>query len=45
VPDEGFEPSTFGLQNHCSTTELIRLQSLTSYRKVGRVVILYLQFP
>src|SRR6478609_9696949 len=25
VPDEGFEPPTFGLQNRCSTTELIRL--------------------
>jgi hypothetical protein len=24
VPDEGFEPPTFGLQNRCSTTELIR---------------------
>jgi hypothetical protein len=25
VPDEGIEPPTFGLQNRCSTAELIRL--------------------
>ena len=25
VPDDGIEPPTFGLQNHCSTAELIRL--------------------
>ena len=24
VPDEGIEPPTFGLQNRCSTAELIR---------------------
>jgi hypothetical protein len=24
VPDEGFEPPTFGLQNRCTTTVLIR---------------------
>jgi hypothetical protein len=24
VPDEGFEPTTNGLQNRCSTTELTR---------------------
>lgn len=25
MPDEGFEPPTNGLQNRCSTAELIRL--------------------
>ncbi len=24
VPDAGFEPATFGLQNRCTTTVLIR---------------------
>ena len=24
MPDEGIEPPTFGLQNRCSTAELIR---------------------
>src|ERR1041384_6307077 len=28
VPDEGIEPPTFGLQNRCSTAELIRLSWL-----------------
>ncbi len=27
VPDEGIEPPTFGLQNRCSTAELIRLSA------------------
>jgi hypothetical protein len=27
VPDEGIEPPTFGLQNRCSTAELIRPKS------------------
>src|SRR3546814_11801309 len=28
VPDEGIEPPTFGLQNRCSTAELIRLAGI-----------------
>src|ERR1700748_3320752 len=32
VPDEGIEPPTFGLQNRCSTAELIR-------QRVARSVI------
>src|SRR5690606_21115688 len=30
VPDEGIEPPTFGLQNRCSTAELIRPTGLSS---------------
>ena len=31
VPDEGFEPPAFGLQNRCTTPVLIRPASLTQY--------------
>ena len=33
VPDEGIEPPTFGLQNRCSTAELIRL-GLVSRKRI-----------
>ena len=34
VPDEGIEPPTFGLQNRCSTAELIRrLKRLLRYQR------------
>ncbi len=29
VPDAGFEPATFGLQNRCTTTVLIRQPALS----------------
>src|SRR5690242_15727196 len=31
VPDEGIEPPTFGLQNRCSTAELIRRAALCEW--------------
>jgi hypothetical protein len=33
VPDEGIEPPTFGLQNRCSTAELIRPGVTSPYRR------------
>jgi len=49
VPDEGIEPPTFGLQNRCSTAELIRpmrlhrgpwlpARALQRNRSVGRLL-------
>ena len=39
VPDEGIEPPTFGLQNRCSTAELIRLGArATSADRAGQAV-------
>ena len=36
VPDEGIEPPTFGLQNRCSTAELIRRSGrLLRYQRAG----------
>jgi hypothetical protein len=34
VPEEGIEPPTFGLQNRCSTAELIR-HAAVSYQAAG----------
>jgi hypothetical protein len=34
VPDEGFEPPTFGLQNRCTATVLIRLYQALRYYAV-----------
>jgi hypothetical protein len=36
VPDEGIEPPTFGLQNRCSTAELIRrFKRLLRYQRAA----------
>ena len=36
VPDEGIEPPTFGLQNRCSTAELIRrFKPYLRYQRAG----------
>ena len=35
VPDEGIEPPTFGLQNRCSTAELIRPDNTETRRLFG----------
>ena len=39
VPDEGIEPPTFGLQNRCSTAELIRPLDAPLDARFGRTAI------